>query len=442
MSKLYNLKKAAWYSVENITTIAFGLVSVVMVARFFGPENLGKLSMVQTISSVTLFLVVLGLDHIVVRDLTNEKNNITYMYTILIIQCVGFLIHIFVVYAMLFYIYDWVVDDDIIIIAIWILLSVYFSRATILKLYFQSNNKPEVIASSALASRGISIIYMMMSIYYEFNYHFVIAFIPLQAFLQFLFLLTVFFKNNFFDLKGVKLFNIEIAKKVLGEALPLIGASILFPLFIQADILLISVMLTEKDVGIYSAASRLISQFVFIGNIITMTFYLALSNRVNQSSSDEKEFIKGMFSILFSVSFFLSVIIYFFSDLIISSLYGESFHGAEQMLEILVWKWIFIFPAALYSRLLILYGLSKYELFKSFFVAILSLSLNFILIPKYGVVSAAYISLFSYFIADFLIYLFFKKTRFIFYMEFSSIFIFFTSPRENIKRINYIISRR
>ncbi|EKA4521594.1 oligosaccharide flippase family protein [Vibrio cholerae] len=442
MSKLYNLKKAAWYSVENITTIAFGLVSVVMVARFFGPENLGKLSMVQTISSVTLFLVVLGLDHIVVRDLTNEKNNITYMYTILIIQCVGFLIHIFVVYAMLFYIYDWVVEDDIIIIAIWILLSVYFSRATILKLYFQSNNKPEVIASSALASRGISIIYMMMSIYYEFNYHFVIAFIPLQAFLQFLFLLTVFFKNNFFDLKGVKLFNIEIAKKVLGEALPLIGASILFPLFIQADILLISVMLTEKDVGIYSAASRLISQFVFIGNIITMTFYLALSNRVNQSSSDEKEFIKGMFSILFSVSFFLSVIIYFFSDLIISSLYGESFHGAEQMLEILVWKWIFIFPAALYSRLLILYGLSKYELFKSFFVAILSLSLNFILIPKYGVVSAAYISLFSYFIADFLIYLFFKKTRFIFYMESSSIFIFFTSPRENIKRINYIISRR
>lgn len=442
MSKLYNLKKAAWYSVENITTIAFGLVSVVMVARFFGPENLGKLSMVQTISSVTLFLVVLGLDHIVVRDLTNEKNNITYMYTILIIQCVGFLIHIFVVYAMLFYIYDWVVEDDIIIIAIWILLSVYFSRATILKLYFQSNNKPEVIASSALASRGISIIYMMMSIYYEFNYHFVIAFIPLQAFLQFLFLLTVFLKNNFFDLKGVKLFNIEIAKKVLGEALPLIGASILFPLFIQADILLISVMLTEKDVGIYSAASRLISQFVFIGNIITMTFYLALSKRVNQSSSDEKEFIKGMFSILFSVSFFLSVIIYFFSDLIISSLYGESFHGAEQMLEILVWKWIFIFPAALYSRLLILYGLSKYELFKSFFVAILSLSLNFILIPKYGVVSAAYISLFSYFIADFLIYLFFKKTRFIFYMEFSSIFIFFTSPRENIKRINYIISRR
>ncbi|MBF4232969.1 flippase, partial [Vibrio anguillarum] len=44
MSKIYNLKKAAWYSVENITTIIFGLVSVVIVARIFGPENLGKLS--------------------------------------------------------------------------------------------------------------------------------------------------------------------------------------------------------------------------------------------------------------------------------------------------------------------------------------------------------------------------------------------------------------
>lgn len=442
MSKIYNLKKAAWYSVENITTIIFGLVSVVIVARIFGPENLGKLSMIQAISSVTLFLVVLGLDHIIIRDLTNDRKNITYISTVLTMQFIGFLIHMFAVYSILCYIYNGKIENDIIIITFLVLLSVYFSRATMLKLYFQSINKPEVIASSALVSRVIAILYMIFSVFSEFDYHWVIAFIPLQAFIQFILLLFSFTKINLWELDNFKFFNSGIAKKTLVEAMPLIASSILFPLFMQADILLISIIMSEKDVGIYSAASRLITQFVFLGNIITMTFYLALSNRINLSSPDEKKFIEGMFSMLFTISIFMSAIIFLFSEAIIYFLYGDKFHGADHVLEILAWKWVFILPAALYSRLLILYGLAKYEFIKSLIVAIISLSLNYLLIPKYGLFAAAYISLTSYFIADFLIYLFFRETRFIFYMGLSSVVLFFINPRENIKRINYTLSCR
>ncbi|MBF4290674.1 flippase, partial [Vibrio anguillarum] len=247
-----------------------------IVARIFGPENLGKLSMIQAISSVTLFLVVLGLDHIIIRDLTNDRKNITYISTVLTMQFIGFLIHMFAVYSILCYIYNGKIENDIIIITFLVLLSVYFSRATMLKLYFQSINKPEVIASSALVSRVIAILYMMFSVFSEFDYHWVIAFIPLQAFIQFILLLFSFTKINLWELDNFKFFNSGIAKKTLVEAMPLIASSILFPLFMQADILLISIIMSEKDVGIYSAASRLITQFVFLGNIITMTFYLAL----------------------------------------------------------------------------------------------------------------------------------------------------------------------
>ncbi|MBF4254269.1 flippase, partial [Vibrio anguillarum] len=152
--------------------------------------------------------------------------------------------------------------------------------------------------SSALVSRVIAILYMMFSVFSEFDYHWVIAFIPLQAFIQFILLLFSFTKINLWELDNFKFFNSGIAKKTLVEAMPLIASSILFPLFMQADILLISIIMSEKDVGIYSAASRLITQFVFLGNIITMTFYLALSNRINLSSPDEKKFIEGMFSML------------------------------------------------------------------------------------------------------------------------------------------------
>ena len=84
MSKIQNIKKILWYSVENLTAVIFSLLSVVLIARLFGPENLGKLSYVQAISALTIFITTLGIDHIIVRDLARNPKNMNYMSTIFI----------------------------------------------------------------------------------------------------------------------------------------------------------------------------------------------------------------------------------------------------------------------------------------------------------------------------------------------------------------------
>ncbi|WP_233358464.1 oligosaccharide flippase family protein, partial [Vibrio cholerae] len=154
------------------------------------------------------------------------------------------------------------------VIAFSVLLTVYFSRATVIKLYFQSINRPEVIALSAITSRVIAIIYMFYALINGYTYPSVIIFIPLQAFVQIIIILIIFLRmednNNFNIFK----FNPCIAKNLFKEAMPLMASSILFPLFMQADILLISFIMSENEVGIYSAASRLITQFLFVGSIV------------------------------------------------------------------------------------------------------------------------------------------------------------------------------
>lgn len=440
MSKLYNLKKAAWYSVENLTTILFGLFTVVAVARIFGPENLGKLSMIQAISAVAMFFVVLGLDHIIVRDIANNPKNNSYITTVLIMQFVGSLLHGIIVLFCLYTINDGVIHNDLLVICFAVFFTTYFSRATVFKLYFQAINEPKKIAISALVSRFSALIYLCFSLFFDFPYHWVICFIPIQAFLQFVILLINFLKsrNDFLHFEFDKI----LAKRLLIEALPLIGSSILFPLFMQADILLVSMLMTEEDVGIYSAAGRLVTQFVFIGHIVTMTFYLTLSRKKQNKDKDEIEFTQGLIALLFSMAFIISLVCSIFSDEIISLLYGIKFETAGGVLSILAWKWIFIFPAALYTRILILDGLSKYEFIKSLVVAILSLSLNLVFIPMYGLTGAAYVSLASYFVADFIIYLGFKETRPMFYIGARSILYFFIKPYENIKSISYTIGCR
>ncbi|MDD9174990.1 flippase [Aliivibrio sp. S2TY2] len=432
MSKLSNVLNAAWYAVENVTAIVFGLISVIIVARIFGPENLGKLSFIQAISATAIFLVVLGLDHIIVRELAKNNTDYNLIFTTIIVQSSGWIIYSSIVLLSIWIINGGSIDISLIYISISVLIATYFSRATVVKLFFQAVNQPRKIAISAIISRASALIYLAYALNFNFDYHLVIIFIPIQSFIQFLILLLQFIKFN--NLKHHKWqFDTIKAKCILKEALPLIGSSMLFPIFMQGDILLISAILDDTNTGIYSSASRLITQFIFIGHIITMTFYLTLSNKYFQQQSDYEEFVVGIIIILFTLGFGLSISVYAFSDIIIRTLYGYKFTGAENILEILCWNWMFIFPAALFSRMLVLQNLAKYEFIKSLFIATFSISMNYFFIERFGITGAAIVSILSYFLADFLIYALFKETRHIFKHAITAYLTLVSSPNKALK---------
>lgn len=442
MSKVYNLKKAAWYATENITKVAFGLVSVIVVARMFGPENLGKLSYIQALSATVSFLVVLGLDHIVVRDTAKDPRNFSYLLTVFVMQTLGWVIYSLAVYAVLLISSEGHVDYDIFVIYIAVSLTTYFARATVLRLYFQAINQPRKLGESALISRFVALAYLAIAIWMDLEYYWVILFIPVQAAIQFLLLLGAFLRSAEPSLfKGVRL-DLDRAKILLREAIPLIGSSILFPIFMQADILIISHLLDKTSVGIYSSAAKLVMQLVFLGHIITMTFYLSLSNLYFDKNEKFDDFIRGLTIILIVISLALSSGVSIFSDDIIYMLYGDKYQGAGDVLSISVWCWVFIFPAALYSRLLIIKGLGKYEFIKSAVVAVFSVSMNFLLIPKFGIEGAAVVSVLSYFMADFLLYMFFKETRGIFFYGCYGFWNIFIRPKQAYSLAMYTLGTK
>ncbi|TYK64775.1 flippase [Colwellia echini] len=440
MSVKYNLKKGAWYAVENVTMIMFGLLSVILVARIFGPESLGKLSLVQAITAMLLFTVVLGLDHIIVRDIARTPKDSRYISTVFILQALAWSVHSVIVFFVLWWLSDNGIEKDVIIIFLAVIAGTYFSRATVLKLYFQAINQPKKIGTSAVYSRLLGLLYLAWALLNDYNYEYIILFIPVQTFFHFLMLLRFYLKEQ---TEPFKLdFDLTLVKKLLTEALPLLAAAALFPVFMQADILLIAKLLGEYEVGIYSASSRLITQLVFLGHIITMTFYLALSKRIDNNSTDEVIFTKGLIKILFIFGFVMSLAVSVMADFIIELLYGESFKGAGDVLAIIAWKWVFIFPAALFSRLLILKGLMRYELIKSLVVAAFSLTANYLLIPVVGITGAAVISVLSYFIADYLIYSAFKPTRDIFKIASVSVFEVFFKPRQTVLDIRHTLGSK
>lgn len=439
MSKKFNLINGLWYAVENLSSIAFSLVSVFFVARYFGPENLGKLSLVQAASSVFLCLATLGLDHFIVRDLARNRNDTTLLGSVMLAQLIGWIAYTFLVLSTLWLMGKLSSNVQMLVIALCVILTTLFTRATIGKLYFQATNEPKVIAKSALASRITALVYIVYVLSVDLPYELVLLYLPIQAAIQWL-MLFYSYQNSSSGVMSWR-FDSGVLKKSLHEAFPVLLSAAIFPIFMQADILIISHLMSDRDAGIYSAAMRIITQFVFVGHIATMTFYAALSASLARPEIFER-ILSGLIKILFLVSFSMALFGFLYSDLIINILYGSRFSDSADVLKILVWVWPFIIPAALYSRLLILRGHAKYELIKSLIAASISLTLNFTLIPYWGLSAAATASVISYFFADFAIYAFFKETRKVNKLAIKAILDIFTRPIQSYASIMYTLASK
>jgi O-antigen/teichoic acid export membrane protein len=129
----------------------------------------------------------------------------------------------------------------------------------------------------------------------------------------------------------------------------------------------------------------------------------------------------------------LATVVFLTSDLLIHLLYGARYADSGRVLAIACWAWVFILPAALYSRLLIMLGYARYELIKMLIVAPLIVILNYLVISRIGMIGCAVVFVFSYFLVDFLIYFLFKDTRHLGKMGLEALVDIFTKPRQTLQ---------
>jgi O-antigen/teichoic acid export membrane protein len=111
----------------------------------------------------------------------------------------------------------------------------------------------------------------------------------------------------------------------------------------------------------------------------------------------------------------------FFSELIINILYGETYLPAAPVLSIHIWSALFVFLGVLATRWLIIEKLQFYSTLITAVGAIINISLNFILIPKIGIVGASWSTLVAYAFSGFICFSFFKPTRKYFMLQIKSV---------------------
>jgi PST family polysaccharide transporter len=102
---------------------------------------------------------------------------------------------------------------------------------------------------------------------------------------------------------------------------------------------------------------------------------------------------------------------------LIAVLFGENYVGAGAVLTVHVWAALFVFLNVASGRWIYAENLAYLAFRRALLGAVINVVMNWLLIPHYGILGAAYATLISFTVSAFFSDMFSRKTRVVFYQK-------------------------
>ncbi len=164
----------------------------------------------------------------------------------------------------------------------------------------------------------------------------------------------------------------------------------------RLDVLIVDYFRGSSEVGLYSAATRLIYPLFFVASSLSVSFLpLLTSYRRERNGQFSSLFILGI-KLLIMAGLGVGYVIYFKGEGLLRILYTEEYIQATSAFSVLGLSLVFIFLNFYFVDFLIVINKQKIATGVMAIVASFNVIVNFILIPKYGFLAAAYTTLISY----------------------------------------------
>jgi O-antigen/teichoic acid export membrane protein len=377
----------------------FALIIGSWTARYLGKSNYGQISFVT--SYLTLFQIIsgLGMEAIVVRDLIYDRVNANKIIgSVFIMKLFTGVINW--VLSIIFVIYLYGVNDETYVLVFIAGLSLVFQSFSVIELWFQSNNKsfnivlPKLIASVIINTLKIVFIVNEASIY---------LFIALYSIEFILSALFLFIALRSYPIQGKYKFDFTISKKILRDSWPFLVSSISIYLYTRFDMFIIKKELGSAELGVYNAAITISTLLPILPMIMLNVLNPILAKMKVESEETYKIFLNTTFKIFAYTGILFSVCVYFLSDVIVKILFGSDFAPATDVLKIHVFTNVFIYLGIAQNIWIVNENKGKINVYKTIVGILLAIVFNLLLIPKYGVIGAAYSALIVQFISSFLV---------------------------------------
>ncbi|MFA0052391.1 flippase [Vibrio breoganii] len=398
----------SWYFVEKIVFLITTFLSTFVIARYFGPEKFGLFNYVLSIVSVFFALSTFGIDNYLVKLIKGESSRSGINAIHSSISRIRLYLSIFVV--TLFLLYFLFERDQV------SFLCLLFS----LKSIFTSLNS---IEQEALVREKISSIVKIKCSIYTLGLILKIIVAVLNVDIIYLILVIVFESSLiclcYFVFLGklsiqISTNDLKTMRRIFIEGLPLCLSSALMVLYMRIDQIMIAQMMSKTDLGFYSAAVRLSEGWYFFLYIIAQSYLPVLIDKKRSGIVEYSLSIRKIITTQLGFAIFTVGVLYVLSPLIVSFAFGDAYLDSISVMRLHLFSGLCVAIGTVTGKLLVIENLQRFSLFHATTGVALNCSLNFVLIPIYGINGAALATICSQLWASTISYFVFAQTRQIF----------------------------
>ncbi len=244
-----------------------------------------------------------------------------------------------------------------------------------------------------VSSQAITLVIGSLALFNHWSLYWLILAYTIPAFLNFIF--SAICLKKIYGLIYRWSFNFEIFKMFLGFAFPFALAGIIGRLYAYSDSLLMSKMLSAQELGWWSVPYKISFAFQFVPVALSASIYPVMSELyLTQKEKIGYLFLKSwryLFTVVFPISFGLIAL----ATPIIIKLYKPQFSPAIPVLQILLISLIFGYLSFVTGATLNASNKQKTQTSLLAFALLVNILTNLLLLPKIGIMGAAYAALLS-----------------------------------------------
>lgn len=372
-------------SASRLITAVIGLVIIGILTRHLGQSGYGAYETILSYLFIFTVLADLGLHIIHVREISREPENEKFIsgniFTLRLASVIS--VAALAGFVGIFLPYPQEIKSGIFIAALFVIFS---SLSQILAGIFQKYNTFYLVSASDFLTRVVQLALVWLAARNGLGLLSFTAILSLTAASQFFLIFYLSRKHIRFSL----VLNFPYVKKILKSSLP-IAFSILFTaIYIRTDALMLSLMKSTADVGIYRLPAKLLETIVFFPALLVELSMPSFSYLAIRTKDLFTQNFKKIFNFLVMSAAPVVVYLVILPERVVLLLGGQDFLASALPLRILALIIGLVFLNNLSGKILITLDLQKSGMWIYFSGAILNVFLNFIFIPKYSYLGAAW----------------------------------------------------
>jgi len=411
-------KNTFWLSVSTVVNKIFSLVLIIYAARILGAEGYGQFTFALAFVAILMIFSDLGVADILIREFAREEKKEELSAILSLKLLLAFGTFGLVVLLSFFVAPSAEIQWIMLILALFLLVNGLLDT---LDSFFYARQKMEY-ASLFRVLQAFLIFGFGLFALLRFGSPASFSYAYLAAALVTAFAMFLFFHMKIFSLNLN--WDFSIWKKFLRMGWPLALMGLFGLLYSYIDSVMLGYLGMVQETGWYNAAQKIVMASLIPMGLLASSMYPALSKFSKESKEKLQKAWSFELEIMVALALPLVVGGMLLAPRIIDALYPADFVPAILAFQILIISAGLIFLYRPFYEAMLVSDQQRKAFWITLAGAVVNVTLNLILIPKYSLYGAAIATVFTHALVLFIIVLFIKKFTLI---QFPVLRIFLTS---------------